>query len=248
MMFVEEMFKMDVIYEGMLLNQATQHKERFKVIKLNSEHLPAVLDVQHQVFDNLKSKKTLQPLTLDEFSHITSGMGMLIGVFVEKKLIAYRALLCPGDHVENLGRDLNLTKEDQMKVVHQEISCVLSDYRGNALQKQMGQLIMSEFEKVNYQYRYLCTTVHPNNLPSLTDKFSQGMFIRQLKEKYEGTIRYILFKDLKANIALDLTTIIAIVNEDIERQQKVLNQGYYGFEVVEQANETFIRFAKTSNY
>ena len=46
--------------------------------------------------------------------------------------------------------------------------------------------------KENSKYDYVCCTVAPFNIPSLKDKFSQGMEIAALKEKYGGSMRYVL--------------------------------------------------------
>ena len=35
-------------------------------------------------------------------------------------------------------------------------------------------------------------TVAPFNIPSLKDKFAQGMEVAALKEKYSGSMRYVL--------------------------------------------------------
>lgn len=105
---------------------------------------------------------------------------------------------------------MNLTKEEQLKVIHLEITCVLPEYRGNGLQKKLGNLIMKEFIETSNDYRYLCCTVSPTNFPSLKDKLVQGILIAKLKEKYSGRIRYILLKDLQSRSATNSLRIYLI--------------------------------------
>ena len=51
---------------------------------------------------------------------------------------------------------------------------------------------MDELQKEDSKYDYVCCTVAPFNIPSLKDKFAQGMAIAALKEKYGGSLRYVL--------------------------------------------------------
>ncbi|MGO4889702.1 GNAT family N-acetyltransferase [Anaerobacillus sp. MEB173] len=235
---------MDILYKGTLVCQTNHKYENFQVSKLNHSHITQVMQVQSNVLEHVQVKESLQPLTGEEFDYIFNGGGLIIGVFVERHLIAFRALLFPGNHIENLGRDLGLTKEEQMKVVHQEISCVLPEYRGNGLQKQLASLIMKEFNQLQHDYRYLCCTVFPTNFPSLIDKFTQEMLIAKITEKYSGRMRYVLFKDLERKRKLDENTIIAIPINDYERQKKLLKLGFYGFGLKEENGETVVLFGE----
>ncbi|WP_414627739.1 N-acetyltransferase family protein [Alkalihalophilus pseudofirmus] len=235
------------MYKGELMNGRDQTKETYQVRRLTREDLNVILEVQQVVLDTLENKEHLQPLSEEEFKAILRGDGLILGVFVKGSLTAFRALWFPGDDEENLGRDLGLSPSEQRKVVHQEISIVHPDYRGNGLQKRLAALVMRELAERTSEYEYVCCTVHPFNIPSLKDKLAQGMRIVKLKEKYAGHLRYILLKKLSVEMMVDNDTKKIVPLDDIVEQNRLLNEGYYGTELVEsieQGGRQSIAFAK----
>ncbi|SFD12720.1 hypothetical protein SAMN04488168_11958 [Bacillus sp. 491mf] len=74
---------MNILYEGTL----KQIGQPFKVTSLSSEHTEQLLSVQDDVIEALENKENLQPLTLEEFQNILSGNGLMIGAFVDERLI-----------------------------------------------------------------------------------------------------------------------------------------------------------------
>src|SRR5699024_10735289 len=109
---------------------------------------------------------TLQPLDQSEFEYILKGNGRIIGAFVDKQLIAFRALLVPPlDDEEHLGLALGLeNKLDE--IIYQEISVVHPFYRGNQLQQQRATRISKELTKATRSFSYSCATVAPHNIAS----------------------------------------------------------------------------------
>jgi ribosomal protein S18 acetylase RimI-like enzyme len=233
-----------VTYTGELTCQATKAKETFQVRRLKIEDLSAILNVQQVVLDTLEKKDTLQPLSDEEFRTILDGNGLMLGVFVRNHLVAFRALWFPREDKENLGRDLGLSVDEQMNVVHQEITSVHPDYRGNGLQKRLAFLVMKELENMNGSYHYVCCTVHPFNLPSLKDKLSQGLLIAKVKEKYAGHLRYIFMREFQREMRLDNDGAKLIALEDLEGQKRLLEQGYYGYQLFQKEGQLMVGFAK----
>ncbi|QCJ41413.1 GNAT family N-acetyltransferase [Bacillus sp. S3] len=211
------------------------------VQRLSIANLPKVLSIQEQVVANLEKKSNLQPLTPEEFQYILEGNGLMIGAFVSQELIAFRALLVPvvGDS-EHLGLDIGLSEAELPSVIYQEISNVLPEYRGNGLQKTLAKVIMEELEQETHDFRYVCTTVAPFNIPSLKDKFAQGMQIAGLKEKYGGMLRYIFVKDLNEPQRTDYKETIEVSMNDISDQQEKLAQGWRGVRMKMDSNQTII--------
>jgi hypothetical protein len=103
------------------------------------------------------------------------------------------------------------------------------------LQKTLAAVIMDELGRENHHFRYICCTVAPFNIPSLKDKFAQGMQIAALKDKYGGSLRYIFVKDLKKTEEQTMTAreSITIHMGDIEAQQHLLAQGFRGIHMEE---------------
>lgn len=226
---------MDCIFEG-IVKQGGNIEVPFNVRNLTIDDLRDILLLQEQVVLQLEDKGVLQPLSEEEFQFILAGNGLMIGAFAAGELIAFRALLVPPLDEEHLGWDLGLAERELPMVIYQEISSVLPKYRGNGLQKTLAKLIMEELGRQNHVYRYICCTVAPFNIPSLKDKFAQGMQIGALKEKYGGRLRYIFVKELVEGdegaipVWQEITTIHMA---DIAAQKEKLSQGWRGFQMEE---------------
>ena len=238
---------MKVLYEGTITNQVLRKKQPFYMKRLYLEDLPAIERAQETVIKSLPEKAVLQPLSTEEFLFILNERGLLIGAYADDQLIGFRALLIPEIDEEHLGLDIGLPEEELSHVIYQEISVVLPEYRGNRLQQKLAEVIMKELPNLEEQFRYVCCTVAPMNIPSLKDKFSQEMHIAALKEKYAGMRRYILVKDLK-NTALHYTDYTSVKPDDLAKQQQLLADGYVGigFRLVNGFHE--LEFAKPGLY
>ncbi|PEC86051.1 N-acetyltransferase [Bacillus cereus] len=226
---------MTVLYEGTL----KQNNESFHVTLLSLEHIEQILSLQNIVVEALEDKSRLQPLSQEEFQYILEGNGMMIGAFIENELIAFRALLVPPINDEHLGLDIDIAESELHRVIYQEISNVHPSCRGNGMQKVLATVIMDELQKEDSKYDYVCCTVAPFNIPSLKDKFAQGMEIAALKEKYGGSMRYVFVKELRGVKKRDWTDIKSVPMSDAGGQQALLSEGYRGYEM-EKIDDTFI--------
>ena len=231
---------MTVLYEGRL----KQNNELFHVTLLSLEHIEQILLLQNVVVEALEDKSRLQPLSLEEFQYILEGNGMMIGAFIENELIAFRALLVPPIDDEHLGLDIGLPESELHRVIYQEISNVHPNYRGNGIQKILATVIMDELQKENSKYDYVCCTVSPFNIPSLKDKFAQGMEIAALKEKYGGSLRYVFVKELSGNNERDWTDIKSIPMTNAGGQQALLSEGYRGYEMEKVDGDFVVKFGR----
>ncbi|MDN3439527.1 hypothetical protein QMA04_15660 [Planococcus sp. APC 3900] len=234
---------MKLLHEGTITNQVLHKKLPFSMKRLYLEDLPVIEQVQQKVIESLPEKATLQALSTEEFLFILNERGLLVGAFVEEELIGFRALLIPEIDEEHLGWDIGLPPEELHKVIYQEISVVLPEYRGNRLQQKLAEVIMKELPNLEEEFRYVCCTVAPMNIPSLKDKFTQAMHIAALKEKYAGLKRYILVKDLKVP-DVHYTDHMTVKMDHLEKQQELLDEGYVGigFQLVHGFHE--LQFAK----
>ncbi|PEJ44747.1 N-acetyltransferase [Bacillus wiedmannii] len=226
---------MTVLYKGSL----KQNNESFHVTLLTLENIEQILSLQNVVVEALEDKSRLQPLSLEEFQYILEGNGMMIGAFIENELIAFRALLVPPIDDEHLGLDIGIAESELHRVIYQEISNVHPSCRGNGMQKILATVIMDELQKEDSKYDYVCCTVAPFNIPSLKDKFAQGMEIAALKEKYGGSLRYVFVKELRSDKERDWTDVKHILMSDAGKQQALLSEGYRGYEM-EKKEDTFI--------
>lgn len=226
---------MAVLYKGLL----KQNNDPFHVTLLSKEHIEQILLLQNVVVEALEDKSRLQPLSLEEFQYILEGNGMMIGAFIDNKLIAFRALLVPPIDDEHLGLDIGIAESKLHRVIYQEISNVHPNCRGNGMQKILATVIMNELQKDDSKYDYVCCTVAPFNIPSLKDKFAQGMEIAALKEKYGGSMRYVFVKELRGDKERDWTEIENVLMSDAGGQQTLLSEGYRGYGL-EKIDEDFV--------
>jgi len=93
------------------------------------------------------------------------------------------------------------------------------------------------------KYDYVCSTVKPYNIPSLKDKFSQGLVVKGLKIKYVDKLRYIFYKDLRQELPI-FTEKKSISMGDTVGQQQLLKQGYTGTSMYEDQNDWFVVYEK----
>ncbi|OAK31605.1 benzoate transporter [Bacillus wiedmannii] len=226
---------MTVLYEGTL----KQNNESFHVTLLSLEHIEQILSLQNIVVEALEDKSRLQPLSQEEFQYILEGNGMMIGAFIENELIAFRALLVPPIDDEHLGLDIGIAESELHRVIYQEISNVHPNSRGNGMQKILATVIMDELQNEDSKYDYVCCTVAPFNIPSLKDKFAQGMEIAALKKKYGGSMRYVFVKELRGDKERNWTDVKSVPMSDAVGQQALLSEGYRGYEMVK-IDDTFI--------
>lgn len=226
---------MEKIYEGML------GETPFYVTTLDLHHLQEIENLQVEVYESLVDQSILQPLTSEEFEYILKGNGMMIGAYVGQDLIAFRALLNPPLDNEHLGYDCGITEDAFNRVLYQEISNVSPKYRGFGLQKILANIIMSQIDLSKYDY--VCSTVKPYNIPSLKDKFAQGLVVKGLKIKYVDKLRYIFFKDLRQELPI-FKEKKTISMDDTVGQQLLLKQGYTGTSMYEDQNDWLVVYEK----
>ncbi len=201
--------------------------EPFHVRMLASTDLTTILQLQSAVAASLENPEQLQSLTREEFSSILSGNGFMIGTFIGDDLIAFRAMFVPPtDDPEHLGTDAGLGEEDLSKMIYSEVSVVHPRYQGNGLQTYMGHLVMAHVDATRFPY--VAATVAPFNIPSLKDKLALGMEIVALKEKYNGKLRYVLFRNLLSDEKPSPTDVKIVSMEDTDAQQHLLEAGYRG--------------------
>ncbi|WP_341301422.1 GNAT family N-acetyltransferase [Lysinibacillus sp. FSL H8-0500] len=226
---------MEKLYTGML------GETPFYVRQLAPQHLQQIERLQMEVYQALADQTILQPLTTEEFDYILNGNGMMIGAYVGEELIAFRALLNPPVDDEHLGYDCGIAEHEFHRVLYQEISNVSPKYRGYGLQQTLAAVVMSHIDLEKYDY--VCSTVKPYNIPSLKDKFSQGLVIKGLKIKYVDKLRYIFYKDLrqKQPVFTDKQTVSM---RDRAAQQQLLKQGYLGTAMFEENNDWFVVYEK----
>ena len=212
----------------------------FTYKSLTLEDLSQIEQLQQLVVKQLADSTILQPLSQEELINILTGNGEMLGAYVDDVLVACRALLRPEvDEEEHLGVDAKAT--DLSRVIYQEVSFVNPSYRGHGLQKKLGQRLMENLSL--QEYDVVCSTVKPFNIPSLKDKFSQGLMVVALKLKYGGKLRYVFAKYLNEPVTFTgIKKSVEMANTAL--QQELLDEGYYGTTLYEEQGVWYITYEK----
>lgn len=202
--------------------------------------LHAIEILQQEVVAALEDPNILQPLSTDELLNILQGNGMMLGVFEQGQLIAFRALLRPEiDEEEHLGMDVGA--HDLSRVLYQEISNVHPNYRGQGLQQKMAEWIMEHVGKADYDW--VCATVMPYNIASLKDKFAQGMHVYALKLKYGGKLRYVFGKQLHESRTFTSEPVMVRMSDTVA-QQRFIQEGYVGISMLAADEDWLVTYRK----
>ncbi len=104
----------------------------------------------------------------------------------------------PGISEENLGCDIGLPEEELLAVAHMESAVVRSKFRGQHLQRRLLQYAEASLDK--RKYYHLLATISPENPASYKSVEACGYRCVLTKEKYNGLLRRIYYKDSIENI------------------------------------------------
>lgn len=137
------------------------------------------------------------------------------------------------DREWNLGYDIGLESADALKqVANLQMICVHPDFRGNSLGWRMNVKAIARIRQLQ-RHIHLCATVSPYNYWNIKILLQSGFTIRQLKRKYNGKLRYIVYQDLTRPFGGGETTneSIAVRLTNIERQGELIRQGFIGVQL-----------------
>ncbi|GAB3061220.1 N-acetyltransferase [Salinicoccus sesuvii] len=156
---------------------------------LSPGDLSELLELQLKVYDALENKEVLQTLSESEFAQIIE-QGFILGAYEAGRLVGSRSMYVPSVGEEgHLADDVGI--KDKKSVIYSEITFIDPGKRGRGMQTAMGKELI---EKVRKERRFenILTTVMPENIPSLKDKFRLGFKILKTTYKYNGKKRHIM--------------------------------------------------------
>lgn len=203
--------------------------------------LAIIMGLQEKVIASLEVNSFLQPLSEEEFLFILNGNGSMIGAFHNDRLIAFRAMLEPEIDEYHLGKDAGVPDSELPSVLYSEVTNVDPGYRGNSLQRILGEILMQNVDAA--RHRYVFATVAPFNIASLKDKFALGMHIISLAKKYGDLLRYTLMKDLRDTEKSGTLTVVVDM-ADVMKQQSLLEDGWIGIGLEEDDGSWKVKFQK----
>lgn len=221
-----------ILASGMLRRNSEDHRSRAKeyiITYLDEKHLPLVMRLQEVIVQKLSRPDLLQSFSYEFMKRHMGPQGVVLGVFVEKKLVAFRNLYFPDswDAEWNLGKDLGLPEEELGKVANLQMVCVHPNFRGNSLALKMNRVSLGLLREKG-THHHICATVSPYNIWNIPVLLASGFRIAKLKNKYGGKVRYIVHQDLRKTLPLDDNSTVPVRLDDLDAQQRWFGSGYYG--------------------
>lgn len=163
----------------------------FKIAK--KEDAEEIGRVMQEVYEKMDNKALFVPSSPEEIlAHIEAEGFTVLALTAQGAMAGNFIVRYPMDAEDNLGRDLGLPKEELCKVAHMESAVVLPEYRGHHLQVKMLQYAESVIDR--QRFRYLMSTVSPDNPASYRSLEANGYQLMMTKEKYGGLLRRIYCK------------------------------------------------------
>jgi ribosomal protein S18 acetylase RimI-like enzyme len=235
-----------IIEVGYLKKRDHSHDSTVKyVIKfLKEDNLKDIINLQEIILRNLSDPTLYEPASIELFKERLVNEKSVIGVEAEDGLIAFGIIQIPGDIEDNLGNDIGINKTDLYKVAHIQFIVVHPYYRGNLLQKKLACFLLNIIKDKGYQH--VLGTISPGNYYSLSNMLHLGFVIREIKEKYGGKLRYIIYNDIKSIRNQTWQNVVRIQISDIDGQKKLIKEGFVGFDVSYDAKETSIIYGKAT--
>ncbi|OPY54286.1 MAG: hypothetical protein A4E49_01105 [Methanosaeta sp. PtaU1.Bin112] len=237
----------------------------FEMKFLDASSLADLLELQSIVSANLPCPEIFILHEDEYFQEALRVDRSVLGVTAGEKLIAFSIIAIPGLSDENLGKDINLPKDELVNVAHLQAAAVHPGYRGNGLQRKLTFAHLHVISEIGYNHA--CCTVSPKNPVSLGNYLYCGLKIEWLCPKRNGWWRFILHKEiLKENPLLrEKSTdrrqsgmednlmahrdengieIREIAISDIEGQLDLLSKGFKGFRISSHSDGLKLSYAR----
>mgnify|MGYP004458866885 FL=1 len=159
--------------------------------KCTPEDLDKIMKLQEHICQTMEDTRLFVSTSREENRDYLIYPNTILGVFDGEKLIAYGSLVFPNDSPENIGWDLDWTREKIFHCLTLDTIVVDPDYRGHGLQRTLIRSCVAYALELMPDATVL-TTVSPFNKYSLHNVQAEGFQILKRKEKYGGYDRYIL--------------------------------------------------------
>lgn len=162
--------------------------------RLTPDYIPEMLAIQEETFAAaVGSTDFLRRNTTETFSVCFPEPSLVLGAYYEGEMIAFGILHAAGTTAENLAKDLEEV-EDITENANIKLTIVRPNYRGNGLQREL----ISRLEKHAKEcgFRWLSSTVSPENPWSSNNLAACGFTVAKVLKKYGGLERYLFVKKI----------------------------------------------------
>ena len=208
--------------------------QQYSIMALDQSDLPRILELQDLIVRHLHRKDILEPFPPEFMKAHLGRKGFILGLFSQGRLWAFRNVFFPdvGDKVWNLGLDIGLPRPELKRVANLQMVCVHPDYRGNGVALKLNRLALKLLRERGH-FEHICATVSPYNIWNLRILLSSGFHVRELKSKYGGKLRYVVYQRLVHPVTFETDAVAHIAIEDFKEQKRMLRTGLCGVAVKE---------------
>ncbi len=204
----------------------------YRMELLDDRFIPDIMALQDIIIGRLSRPEMLQPFSLEFMKRHVSEQGRIVGILVHEQLVAFRNIFFPAqDDLEwNLGMDIGLPAAELSSVANFQMVCVHPEFRGNDLALKMN------FQALRYlntlqTHRHICATVSPYNYWNVRILLDSGFVIRNIKKKYGGKLRFIVYRNLQDTRPSSPHDIVSVLIDNIPRQYELLQTGFSGIQI-----------------
>lgn len=201
------------------------HPVSFQGRRLGEADLAAVIALHRQALEAMPAD-LLAAETDAFFADHVARIGRILGLFAERRLIAYGVLGLPGPDDSGFADDLSLGAADRTRVAHIDGISVRAEWRGNRLQRVLTAWRIREAALAGRSL--IIATVAPGNVASLRNILAEGLTIRGLRQKFGGW-RYLMVRDLEDTAVAPPAEGLWVDTADIDAQSRLLAAGAIGW-------------------
>lgn len=224
-----------VLYSGILKvksNIKSKTAQPYIITLLDEDELPSMVALQDVIISNLQRDDLLEPFSPDFLKKHLGRHGFVLGIFSGGKLVGFRNVYFPGsrDRKWNLGKNIGLRGAELTRVANLQLVCVHPHYRGNGLASKMNRIALGALRKQD-THEHICATVSPFNIWNLRILLDCGFHIKNLKLKYGGKMRYIVYQRLREPVAFHKAIAATVPLNDLGSQKRLLQEGLCGVDL-----------------
>ena len=166
--------------------------ESFTFKRLGKEYLPQLMDLQNEVFATLPDESLLRKNTVETFQPCFLPPSVVLGAFYDGVLVGVGILLYP-DEEEDLSLQAVDLPENAV-CANLKLTLVKPSFFGNGLQINLLNRLEDFAKEMGTDF--LCATVSPLNVYSLTNLSAVGYQKNTTVKKYGGLERLLMVKKL----------------------------------------------------
>jgi hypothetical protein len=189
------------------------------------------------------SRDIFAPTPDEDLVRLLAGEGISLGVWHEAQLICMRAIVTGGEWMEEILTDMGVPRDPTHRTAYTEHCIVERGYRGNNIQ------FLTHYRIENYiadHFDTVYTTVAPKNIFSLQNVLACDFVVVGMRELYGGYMRYVLSKSFQSPLSIWTNGHYVVPITDVERQKRLLADGYVGYKAIRKQRGFWILYAPSS--